>query len=135
MNWRKLRVKDIFNRTKIKVFLVGTYLTRIRPSLLKIEAAFLVWGGESTLGNQKLTETKGVDELNKAFNIVYRYLKCKPCMIKGSCVHCGCTTPDNIIPEKNYCSNYKWGVMEEDMLKFLDDMGLQLTLTNKLKNE
>ena len=140
MNWRKLRIKDVLSLTKWKVFIVGTYLMRIRPFLKRLDLKLIQWGGNTTVDNKDIQkELTGeenpnkVDEVNKAFNIVYRYLRCKDCMKAGHCKHCGCTTPDNIIPEKNFCSKFMWGTMEPDIFAFLDEMGLEITLTQKNK--
>lgn len=136
MNLRKIKIRDIFSKTKWKVFLVGTYLLRIKPFLNRIERKFLLWAGETSIAGKDLKkeETGQVDpnalnEIEKAFNIVYRYLTCEPCMQKGSCEHCGCTTPDNIIPEKNYCSGRHWGPMRKDIFDFLKITNQKITIT------
>lgn len=148
MNLRKIRIRDIFSKTKWKVFLVGTYLLRIKPFFNRVERKFLLWAGETSLNGKDLKtgkdikigkevegeETEQIDpnalnEIEKAFNIVYRYLKCEPCMKKGSCDHCGCTCPDNIIPEKNFCSGKNWGPMRKDIFEFLKVTNQKITIT------
>lgn len=122
MNLRLLKVKDIFSWTKWKIVMASIYLRKLRPWLKKKEASFLLSAGETTLDGKDLQLIKTglvnpdkIDEVTKAMNITMRYLACKtPCMETGFCVHCGCTTPDNILIEKNYCSGKKWGIMSRD---------------------
>lgn len=46
--------------------------------------------------------------------VAYRAAQCFQCVVNGSCVGCGCTTPDNMFAAKNDCSEGFWGPIMSD---------------------
>lgn len=40
--------------------------------------------------------------------VVYRSIMCRECLEKGSCVNCGCKSPDNFMVLENWCSAGNW---------------------------
>jgi|SRR5690606_39599803 len=122
MKLRNIRIKDVFSPVKWGVYAVHIYKKYVRRWGKKLEARFLLLCGETTLDGKDLkmiltgkVNPDAISEVEKSFNVVFRYLSCEDCMTAGSCPHCGCTTPDNIFPEKNFCSGHKWAKMMKDI--------------------
>lgn len=45
--------------------------------------------------------------------IVYRMNKCKTCVKRGECLHCGCKSPEVFYDKINECSGLNWFRMDD----------------------
>lgn len=60
---------------------------------------------------------------------LYRAVLCRPCHIKGSCIECGCSTPDLFYAPHKEDAGGKWGEMlnAEDWEKFKEEHEIVIT--------
>ena len=65
-----------------------------------------------------------------AEQVVWRSTLCRPCVIGGQCIHCGCESPANMLAATNSCSNGNWGPMwsVEQWDAFKDQYGLSFII-------
>lgn len=60
--------------------------------------------------------------------VVYRMSLCRQCVKNGSCVHCGCKSPELFLDGKNVCSADNWYEMlsPEQWEEFKENTQIQL---------
>lgn len=146
MKISRIKIKDILSARKRRAFIIGTYYARIKPKLVRLDNWI------KKLDNKDLpvelpeidrTVDEGValseiyntaylvvelSEIDRAFNIVFRYFLCEDCMDKGHCDGCGCTMPDGIIPIGNSCHYKRWQGMIRNPLAYYRGEGYDLVL-------
>lgn len=150
MKISRIKIKDILSARKRRAFIIGTYYARIKPKLVRLDNWI------KKLDNKDLpVELPKIDseqnpieivervkdmvvelsEIDRAFNIVFRYFLCEDCMDKGHCTGCGCTMPDGIIPIGNSCHYKKWQGMIRNPLAYYRGEGYDLVLKKPIKKE
>ena len=87
MHWSKLKWRDVINPAKWKIF-----------------ARFL----GSKISDIKYKELT-IPEYRE--QIVYRMNKCPNCVENGSCVECGCKSPELFYDKENWCELRRWEEM------------------------
>lgn len=78
-HFKKRGLKDVFNFKKLKVFL------------------------EAKSDNVVGITIAAADAVSYAEQVVYRTLKCPECVIRGSCIGCGCPTAELMRTPKGHC--------------------------------
>lgn len=127
MKIKLIKLKDILSARKRRAFIIGTYYARIKPKLMRLDNWI------KKLDQKDITVE--LTEIDKAFNIVFRYYLCEQCMINGFCSGCGCTMPDGIIPTGNSCHYKKWQGMIKEPLAYYKSQGYDLVLKTPIKKE
>ena len=122
-----IKIKDILSARKRRAFIIGTYYARIKPKLVRLDNWI------KKLDNKDLPVE--LPEIDRTFNIVFRYYLCEPCMTEGHCSGCGCTMPDGIIPIGNSCHYKKWQGMIKDPLAYYRGEGYDLVLKRPIQKE
>ena len=77
MKISRIKIKDILSARKRRAFIIGTYYARIKPKLMRLDNWI------KKLDNKDVVVE--LTEIDKAFNIVFRYYLCEDCMDKGHC--------------------------------------------------
>ena len=127
MKISRIKIKDILSARKRRAFIIGTYYARIKPKLMRLDNWI------KKLDNKDVVVE--LTEIDKAFNIVFRYYLCEDCMDKGHCDGCGCTMPDSIIPKANSCHYKKWQGMIKNPLAYYRGEGYDLVLKKPIQKE
>lgn len=115
------KVKHIFSPKKWGHVAKALYQLKIKGRVIN----FLIKIG---LEDKPEGQEGYIDPLDRAAMIIFRYVKCEPCMRAGKCPECKCLTPGNIIPETNKCSRNNWGPGYPGFLKSIEDMGYRFRL-------
>ena len=117
MKLSKIKLKDIVSPKRWGMFIVGMYLGKLKPFLQKLEKWVLKKLGHST---------EGFSELEIAYNIVYRTLRCGNCVKRGycegdkNCKGCGCSAPENMLVSSNKCECKKWGTFDKNIIEHIN---------------
>ena len=127
MKISRIKIKDILSARKRRAFIIGTYYARIKPKLVRLDTWI------KKLDNKDLPVE--LSEIDRAFNIVFRYFLCEDCMDKGHCDGCGCTMPDGIIPIGNSCHYKRWQGMIRNPLAYYRGEGYDLVLKKPIQKE
>lgn len=72
----------------------------------------------------------------KLEQVFYRAMLCEPCLQNGSCLHCGCKTPNMFYSVRKECGNHLWGEMfhkEENWEKFKQDNNLKFPSIEEIR--
>lgn len=109
MNWRKIRFKDLISPRKWWIVIDAYKNKALGVSLERCQQAVEMkyTHGEATADFwARRVMGKGLDY---AEVVVLRATLCHECVKQGSCVHCGCSAPENMYSLKNECSAGNWG--------------------------
>lgn len=82
--------------------------------------------------SKKKYERIAVEDLQyRSEMVVYRMSLCKSCVQEGSCLHCGCKSPELFYDPQNWCSGGNWDSIKcrEDWEKFKNQMGIDFMIT------
>jgi hypothetical protein len=113
VNIRKIRYKDIINPKKWKAVLEAydkKYLGGITLEFCQ-EVDLLSYTEPEFAYNLALSKNTTIEYCQM---VAYRAEKCSDCVEAGSCLHCGCSTPENMYARSNWCSAGKWPAHEND---------------------
>jgi hypothetical protein len=84
-----MKLRDIMNPTNVRDFIEGNYM---------------MWKDQ--------LRNSGIAKHYKE-QAIYRALLCRPCLVNGRCVECGCKTPNMFFSINKEDSQKKWGKMLE----------------------
>ena len=110
MDIRKIRLIDVINPIKWRAVIVSFFKRRRGVDLEFCRKAVNISNKMGESFGQIFARTKGQD-LWYCELVTYRAMICSSCVNKGSCYHCGCTVPDNMLDKNNFCSATMWGPM------------------------
>jgi hypothetical protein len=111
-NFRKIRLKDLLNPTKWAA-VADAYAKKFQGVSLELcEEVDFLQHTDKELAHD-LAASKGVT-IPYCEMVVYRASKCGDCVANGSCLHCGCSCPANMLARGNSCSKDKWKSVRND---------------------
>lgn len=130
MNIRKIRFKDVINPKKWGAVLEAYEKKFVGGITLEFceEVDLLSYTDIELAHNLALTKDTTVEYCQM---VVYRANKCRDCVDAGSCVHCGCSTPENMYARSNWCSAGKWPAHKDDQ-EFIEHKKKEDELTRKI---
>lgn len=130
MNIRKIRAKDILNPKKWAAVIEAYNKKYIGGITLEFcqEVDLLSYTEPEFAYNLALSKGTTVEYCQM---VVYRAEKCADCVEAGSCLHCGCTCPENMYARGNWCSAGKWPAHDSDE-DFVEHKKREDELTRKI---
>jgi hypothetical protein len=113
MDIRKIKVKDIINPEKWAIVADAYAKKHIDGISLEFceEVDAMYYMDPDIAHNLALSKGVSVEYCRM---VAMRARVCRECVSAGSCVHCGCTSPENMYSMRNECSAGKWVSHKDD---------------------
>jgi hypothetical protein len=108
MNWKKVRLRDVLNPKKWWI-VVDAYIKKAEGVSLENckQAMEIKWENGENVAEFWCQRVMG-QSLKYAEKVVERAQLCAGCVENGSCLHCGCSAPENMYSMINECSAGVW---------------------------
>lgn len=109
MNWSKVKIKDLLNPRKWWIVIDAYWRKSRGVTLENCQTAIQMKYTSGLAASDFWCRMVMKQDLEFAEMVVDRASRCPDCVEEGSCVHCGCTSPENMYSPLNSCSAGNWG--------------------------